>query len=330
MKVLVIRFSSLGDVVLSTVLLPNIRKHWPQAEISVLTRQAYVAVFDRNPHIDHVFVFDASRQSFSDLTKEIRESGYDVIFDLQNNWKSWLIRVISGAKRTVVVNKATLWRRLLVWFKWRHPMLSHSVRERILDCLKPFEVPVINTETQLFATDPGPVLQTFSIDSNVKLIGIAPGAKHATKRWTVEGFADAANRLAALPGVMLVILGDKSDRDVAQQVSQRLAVPSVNMAGFTSLPELNSVISKLSFLLTNDSGIMHMAEAHNVPLVALFGPTVREFGFVPYRKTSRVVETRLSCRPCTLHGSDVCPLQHHNCMKDIDVNAVLYATSDLL
>jgi heptosyltransferase-2 len=197
--------------------------------------------------------------------------------------------------------------------------------------LAPLEVPVVSTETQLFPFDANIVLSTFSIDPTKKLVGIAPGAKHRTKAWNPERFAEAANRLGAAPNTHIVLLGSKSDQAAARKVAEGLSVPYTDMTGFTSLPELISVVSKLSFLLTNDSGIMHIAEAFSVPLVAIFGPTVRAFGFAPYRPTSRVVEVvNLKCRPCTLHGDDECPLKHHNCMNDVDVNAVLFATSEEL
>lgn len=125
-------------------------------------------------------------------------------------------------------------------------------------------------------------------------------------------------------------MGSAADRDAAKRVGEKLSVPYKDLTGFTSLKELMAVVSKLSFLLTNDSGIMHIADAFKIPLVAIFGPTVRAFGFAPYRPTSHVVEVNLKCRPCSLHGTNVCPLGHHNCMNDVDTEAVLFATSELL
>jgi heptosyltransferase-2 len=193
------------------------------------------------------------------------------------------------------------------------------------------EVPVVSEETQLFPVNGDAVLKTFSIPIGSKLMGIAPGAKHNTKRWSPERFAEAANRLGAFPNSMILILGDKADQAVADHVSRLIKVSYKNLTGWTSLEELMAVVSRLSFLLTNDSGLLHIGEALRIPLVAIFGPTVRSFGFGPYRKSSRVAEViNLPCRPCTLHGDERCPLTHHHCMVDVDLDAVLFAASDLL
>jgi ADP-heptose:LPS heptosyltransferase len=111
---------------------------------------------------------------------------------------------------------------MLVWFKWISPTLRRSVRERILDCLAPLEVPVVSTETQLFPFDANIVLSTFSIDPTKKLVGIAPGAKHRTKAWNPERFAEAANRLGAAPNTHIVLLGSKSDQAAARKVAEGL------------------------------------------------------------------------------------------------------------
>ncbi|MBS1983891.1 MAG: lipopolysaccharide heptosyltransferase II, partial [Bdellovibrionales bacterium] len=325
MKILVIRFSSLGDVVLTTAIFPNLRAHWPQAEISVLTKSAFAPVFDNNPHVDHVWVFAPEQQSFGDLIREVKAQNYDVIIDLHGTLRSWMLRLFAGAPLTVAVNKETLARNWLVWFKQPASSLSRSVRERILDCLQPLDVPVVSSDTQLFPKHADQVLASFDINPQAQLIGLAPGARYNTKRWPDDQFAEAGNRLGAFKNSQLLVLGDKNDQPVAERVFMGLKVPAKNLAGWTSLPELFAVVSKLSLLITNDSSLLHIGEALKIPLVAIFGPTVRGFGFAPYQKTSRVAEViNLPCRPCTLHGGEECPLKHHLCMKDVDVNAVLY------
>jgi heptosyltransferase-2 len=331
MKILVIRLSSLGDVVLTTAIFPNLRARWPEAEISVLTKPAFAPVFDNNPSVDTVRVFSPEKQSFGDLMNEVKAQKYDVIIDLHATLRSWMLRFFAGAPLTVAVDKQTIARNWLVWFKQASPSLNRSVRERILDCLKPLDVPLVSTDTQLFPKNAEQVLSAFGLDARARLIGLAPGARYNTKRWSEDDFAEAGNRLGASPNTQILVLGDKNDQPVAERVFMQLKVPAKNLAGWTSLPELFAVVSKLSFLLTNDSSLLHIGEALSIPLLAIFGPTVRPFGFAPYRKTSRVAEViNLPCRPCTLHGGDECPLKHHLCMKDVDVNAVLYSASLLL
>jgi heptosyltransferase-2 len=330
-RILVIRFSSLGDVILTTALFPNLKAYYPDSEVTVLTKSAYAPIFNGNPSVDRVLPFNAEAETFSDLARQVREQNFDMIIDLHGNLRSWFLRFVAGPPLSITVDKATLSRWALLFFKISTNELKKSVRERILEVLTRLAIPIINTETQLFPSHLNEVISKFDLPQNQSLIGIAPGAKHATKRWPVERFAEAANRLGAFPNTTVILLGDESDRPVGEQVAAKLVVNHRNLIGKTSLPELTAVVSRLSFLLTNDSGILHMAEALKIPLVSIFGPTVRAFGFAPYRSSSRVVEvSQLKCRPCTLHGDEVCPLKHHNCMKDVDVSAVMLAASSLL
>lgn len=316
---------------LTTALLPNLRAQWPNAKITVATKMAFAPVFDRNPNVDHVMVFDGPGRPFSQLAIDVRRQHWDVVVDLHANVRSWFLRLVAGGGWTVVVDKVVGPRYALLFTKRTPERLNKSVRERILATLEAIDVPLVSTETQLFSADPKPILETWGAPKDGQLIGIAPGARHATKRWPAARFAEAANRLGAIPNTTVLILGDRSDKAVAAEVASQLTVPHVNLAGKTSLSDLIAVTSKLSFLLTNDSGLLHIGEALKVPLVAIFGPTVRAFGFGPYRATSRVAEVvNLHCRPCTLHGDERCPLGHHKCMEDVDVNAVLFAASDLL
>src|SRR5258708_5592725 len=117
MKILVVRFSSLGDVVLTTALFPNLRARWTDAKITVLTKAPYADVFDNNPFVDHVRLFDATQQPFTQLVQEIREEKFDVLIDLQANPRSWFLRLLTAAPLTVAVDKATFARDQVVYLK---------------------------------------------------------------------------------------------------------------------------------------------------------------------------------------------------------------------
>jgi len=324
MKILVIRFSSLGDVVLTTALFPNLKAFWPQVELSVLTKEAFAPVFDGNPHVDHVWIFNPERQPFAELAQELRAYNFDLVFDLQGNLRSFYLRLLTGARRVIRMRKNSLERRLLVWFKKDSRKLQKTVRERILDCLAPLEISEVNGETQLYPKKPAEILKVFSLEQDTVLVGLAPGAQHQTKQWGPEKFAEVANHLCSGQKRVAVLLGDKSDAEAAGQVVKNLRVPFRDLTGWTNLSELIAVVSRLSILVTNDSGIMHISDAFKIPTVAVFGPTVRQFGFVPYRSSSRIVEIHdMKCRPCSLHGTEKCPLKHHRCMEDITVENVL-------
>ena len=117
MKILVVRFSSLGDVVLTTALFPNLRAFWPTAEIAVLVKKEFSAVFERNPDLNKIIAFDQENESTLHLVRRLRLESFDLILDLHGNLRSWLLRVAGSTKKAVVVDKKTWLRRKMVWFK---------------------------------------------------------------------------------------------------------------------------------------------------------------------------------------------------------------------
>ena len=142
------------------------------------------------------------------------------------------------------------------------------------------------------------------------MAALAPGAAHATKRWPIAHWIALAQRLRAA-GYAVVAVGGPDDRGLAQQV----AVDSP--AGEFSLQETGALLARARVVVSGDTGVMHMATGVGTPVVALFGPTVEQFGFFPYRARSIVVQRDLACRPCSSSGTAVCPLGHHRCLVDI-------------
>lgn len=328
-KILVIRFSSLGDVVLTTVIFPNVKAKWPHAHVTMVTKRAFAPVFDGNPDVDRVIGFDPGRESFGALISGLRKEAFDVVIDLHGNLRSWTVRLLTNGAKTVVVDKAGWARRALVWFKRRSATLDRSVRERHLDVLKALDVSLVSVDTRLYPRDVRAASAAAGLGAGERRIGVAPGARHATKRWPAAHFADAANRLAGESGATVVLVGDKSDEAASREAASALQVPFHDLTGRTSLGELVAIVSTFDLLITNDSGILHVGEALGIPTVALFGPTVRDFGFAPYRPSSRAVEKDLPCRPCSIHGDARCPLGHHRCMRDLDVDAVVGAAREI-
>ena len=157
------------------------------------------------------------------------------------------------------------------------------------------------------------------------LLAIAPGARWPTKRWPAERFAAVAQELARERGAVVVILGGPDEAHLASALCDNLEVPAINVAGSLSLMHSAALLSRCRLLISNDSGLMHMATAVRVPVVAIFGPTVQEFGFYPFQARAEVVSEPLSCRPCSTKGSLRCPRGHHACMQDISTARVLAA-----
>ena len=162
------------------------------------------------------------------------------------------------------------------------------------------------------------------------LVGLHPGSVWPTKRWFPERYAALAARLVKEASATVVLLGGPGDKALAASVAAAAGVGLLDWTGKTTLPELLALTSKLDLLVTNDSGPMHVAAAHGVPVLAIFGPTTKELGFFPYGDGHAVLEADLACRPCGLHGAKECPEGHFLCMKLITVDQAHRAAQDLL
>ena len=148
------------------------------------------------------------------------------------------------------------------------------------------------------------------------MVAIAPGAAHATKRWPTQHWIKLVRQIV-YTGADIVALGGPEDSAVGAELAARGGAQVASAAGDLSLQETGAVIKRAAALISGDTGVMHMATGVGTPVVALFGPTVRQFGFFPYNAHASVVERELDCRPCSSHGSAECPLEHHFCMREI-------------
>jgi len=157
------------------------------------------------------------------------------------------------------------------------------------------------------------------------LAALAPGAAHATKRWPMAHWQALAGRLREL-GYRLVVLGGPEDRGAAQQLGPLVE----SAAGEFTLQETGACLARAKVLISGDTGVMHMATGVGTPVVALFGPTVRAFGFFPYHARATVLAQDLSCRPCSTMGTARCPLGHHRCLVDLLPGQVAAAVERLV
>jgi heptosyltransferase-2 len=193
--------------------------------------------------------------------------------------------------------------------------------------LSEFKVPRPFMEPSSPSSSLSPMIQR---ESGLSYIGVATGSVWATKRWPREGYAELIDALLAQSPVRrVVLLGGKTEAEDAEFISQRIAPENrlrlINLVAKTSLSDLRAIYPILDLLVSNDSSPVQYASAFNVPTVAIFGPTVPEFGFGPLADHSRVVEKRLDCRPCSDHGPMKCPLGHFHCMRMIRPQEVLAA-----
>jgi lipopolysaccharide heptosyltransferase II len=343
-KTLIIRFSSIGDIVLSSLLVRVLRRRHPGARIDFLVKSGFADLVRFSPHLSGVIEFPprGGLKALLALRRHIVGERYDLVVDLHDSIRSRFI--CTGARQVVRVRKRKLARFVLVRFKrdlYGRFNGSPSVARRYLEAVE-----------QYGAEDDGEGLEFFippaaiesakkiaaqaGLPEGVPVIGVCPSARHQTKIWPAERFGDVALELAAERGAAVVLFGSGEERDRCEQVSRRIAerrpgTPVANCAGRLSLPETAALMDRCLLVLSNDSGLMHVAAARNRTVVAIFGSTVRQLGFFPFGTRSAVVEhPSLGCRPCTHIGLPACPLGHFRCMLDVSVKQVLESSRNLL
>ncbi len=328
MKILIIRLSSIGDILLTTAFIRQARQCFPKAEIDFIVKRKFSTLLKFNPHLNRVFEFDNEQKArLSEFIEQFESSSYDYIFDLHNNPRSIYLRYkISGENKTYI-RKDKLAQIALVKLKIRKFSTMKSIPQRYLevgqmagitDDKKGLEIYWdLETETRL---------NEFLIKEKVELtqptIGIAPGAGYFTKRWPIEYFEDLIENISNKFKYNFCIIGGQKEIEIGKRLAQ---TPNVyNFCGKLNLLESGLVISKINCLISNDSGMMHMATAVETPVLAIFGSSVKEFGFYPYRAKSIVVENNeAKCRPCSHIGKNSCPKQHFMCMREITPEIVL-------
>lgn len=302
-KILIIRLSSLGDVILTEPLCRALRGKYPDAQIDFLVKKEFAEVVSLFGSISNVLI-----------SNEYEPQGdYDIVLDLHNVLRSMRIRRNFGGK-VYVVHKRTFKRWLLVKFKINLLKNTPDVIGRYFEKAK--ELGIVDSGN-------APRIDLPNITKQNRA-AICPGAKHWNKRWLPERYAEVAKELAT-QGYEVEIHGSASESSIAEEVISKAGVANIsNECGKYSLTELAQRLGECEVAITNDSGLMHLANAVGTSTISIYGPTVREFGFYPRSKNALIIENLgLSCRPCTTIGSDTCPKGHFECMKGVTSEMIL-------
>lgn len=334
-RILLVRLSSIGDIILTTPLIRCLREKFPASRIDFLTKAKYAELIRHHPGLSTVLEFpdNGDLRALQAQRGSIRRHQYDLILDLHKNLRSIFLTL--GLRRSTIrrIKKYGVRRFFLVKMGLNFYRKIQPVYRRYLDVAADFGVQDDRRGTTLyFPTHIASAIDDMlaaRVSSPENLICLAPGAGKATKRWPLPSFIAVARSLAER-GYHCCILGDDRDRLLGRELMQ--AVPDcIDLTGRLSLLESAAVLRRARLLITNDSGLMHMAEAAGTPVVAIFGSTVRELGFFPYRRQSRVVENpTIRCRPCSHIGRDRCPRRHFRCMTTLQPARVLAEAAALL
>jgi lipopolysaccharide heptosyltransferase II len=337
-NILIIRFSSIGDIVLTNPVVRFLREHFPGARIDFLTKKKYAELLRWNAALSNVILFEEG-DDLGALRKKIRETRYDLIVDLHNSLRSIFLRTFSGARKVKVFRKHALKRLLLVGFKRNLFRQVRTVAERYADTVRIFGEPDVRVELPLgedvVRTAAG-LLHSGKFSAKDRIVGFAPSAMHFTKRWPMDRFVKLGQALSGEERVKIALFGSQEEAEYCSDIAQLInsgsgAHCAESFAGKLSLSETAAASGLCSLFVSNDTGLMHIAAARGAPLVAIFGSTVREFGFHPQGERSIVIENRgLECRPCSHIGRSSCPKEHFRCMNDITVDSVVAEARRLL
>jgi heptosyltransferase-2 len=337
-NILVIRLSSLGDVLLATPLVRVLRRHYPDACIDVAVAGTYVELWANNPYVNNIIAIDKSR-AVTSLPASLRALGkhkgsYDLAIDLQRSLRSLLLRG-AVAKQSLLYEKHRAEKLALVRKKQNPPVITQVV-DRYFNAVEAIEVLNDDDGLELWFLEEKASGQYLSAKRTAlaaktsRRFVIAPGARHATKRWLPERFAELCDQLKRNYEAEVVLVGGMEDRDLCHAIQSQCTESIIDASGSTSFIETARIIDTADVVVSNDSGVMHIAAARRVPVVAIFGSTVPAFGFAPYGTPNIVVEKDVPCRPCTHIGREHCPLGHFDCMKEIQTTDVLTAVEEMV
>ena len=336
-KLLVVRLSSLGDILLTTPFIRALKQRFPRIRLDYLTGSRYRELLQSNPHIDYLMTMDVGRgkKEIQSIAERVKCEGYDAYVDLHGAIRSLQIRRKSKVHQVLTFKKYRFQRAILILLKRNIYPDDRSMALWMMDVGKTLGIQDDGDGLDLFVEpdvehNTRKLLEVKSQDSQTDWIAMAPGARHFTKRWPVDRWIDLARRLTETYHVRILVLGDGDDRQLGKEIIAGIDDQGYNGAGLFSLSESAAALSCCRVAITNDSGLLHMAAARRIPVIAMFGPTVRAFGFHPFRVPYRIMERSLACRPCSTKGSFRCPLKHFRCMLDITPDNVFFAYQDLI
>lgn len=317
MKVVVIRFSSLGDCILLCPMLAHLKASGAD-EVVMVTKRAYAGLFAFAEGADRVTTIEP-RATLFDLARigaSLRASPDDIVIDAHSNLRSRIVSAAAGGARArfrkyyreraglIVLKRRASLPTILEQYAWLAEQSGFGT-----STLAPGGIRIPEEERQRATRRVGD-----------GAIAVAPGSRWRAKRWS--GFAALCDGLVAA-GHRIVLVGDARDREFTVPIAASLGSACIDAAGSATLIETAALIAQCATFVGNDSGLMHLAEAVGVPVVTLFGPTVREFGYAPSLPESITIERRLACRPCSRNGSTPCPKGSYECLEAIRPEDVL-------
>lgn len=318
MKILIVRFSSIGDIVLTTSVVRCLKQQLKDAEVHYLTKKSFLPVIEHNPYVDKFYTI---KDSVKEVISQLKKENYDYVIDLHHNVRTLRLKKALG-KKSFSFNKLNWEKFLLVNFKINRLPKQHIV-DRYLETVAPLGVKNDLKGLDYFISDKDVVNiknelpQAFQNGYNVLVIG----GSYYTKQIPLNKLLEICGK-SSKP---LVLLGGKEDHTVAEQVWHLHKDTTLNLCGKLKINQSASIVQQAQKVITSDTGLMHIAAAYKKEIISLWGNTIPEFGMGPYLadEKSQLLEVKnLSCRPCSKLGYKKCPKGHFKCMNEIKINGL--------
>ena len=323
-KFLVIRFSSIGDIVLTSPVVRIIKQQVENSEIHYITKPQFKSILESNPYIDKVHVL---KESFTEIINDLKKEHFDYIIDLHRN-----IRTARFKNQLKIIsfsfNKLNWEKWLLVNFK-KNKMPDAHIVDRYVETLKVFDVKNDKKGLDYFIPKEDEVnVLTISNELKNGYVGVVVGAFHNTKKLTKEKLISICKKIEN----SILLLGGPDNKEEAEEVRKAVGENVFNACGQYNINQSASLVKQANVILTPDTGLMHIASAFKKKIISVWGNTVPEFGMYPYmpHPDSVIMEIKdLKCRPCSKIGFSECPKKHFKCINDLDSDLIAKKINEL-
>ncbi|WP_426710381.1 glycosyltransferase family 9 protein [Cetobacterium sp. SF1] len=323
MRILIIHTAFIGDIVLSTPLIRALKDKYSDCEITYVTTPTGASILRNNPNISEIIEYDKrgihkGLKGIYELGKRLRYKNFNMVITphryLRSSFLSWLTRA-PIRKGYNIATGSFFFTDKIPYINGEHEVLKllRFVDEKVE---KRYEIELYPDKENIKK-----IQNLLGNIENKKIILIAPGSKWFTKKWPLEYFNEVIKSLELREDIVQVIVGGQDELSLNIYKGKNV----IDLRGKTSLLDMAQLAKLSTIILTNDSSPIHIGSAWKKPhIIAIFGPTVKKFGFFPWSTNSEVIEeNNLECRPCSIHGGSKCPKGHFKCMMDIKPEKIL-------
>ena len=315
-KILIIRFSSIGDIVLTTPVIRCVKKQFPDAEVHYVTKEVFKNILIHNPYIDKVHTF---KEDISELYEPLKAENFDVVIDLHKNLRSLRLKQKLKAKN-YSFDKLNLQKFLAVNFKQINKLPNKHIVDRYFDAVAPLGIKSDGKGLDHFMhqNDRVDVSSLLTDHLQKTFVALVVGGSYFTKKIPLNKLSEICKN-SKLP---IIVLGGKEDKPVGDELQKQFP-QLINTCGQYTINQSASIIEQAEWVVSSDTGLMHIAAAYNKKIISMWGNTIPEFGMSPYLPNleNKILEVKnLSCRPCSKLGYKKCPKGHFKCMNDLDVS----------